>query len=110
MKGALALRRPVAGPATLDTSVSTVTNAAYTQLQAAAARLFAASAILIHNPGAQPLVLAIGGAGAEVDTGIVIPINVPTIIPIEIAKNSRLSLKSLGTTQSSGLVTCSFLQ
>lgn len=110
MKGALALRIPVPNPGVLSTAASNVTNAAYVELQAAAARLYACSAVLIHNPGAQPLALAIGGAGSEVQTGIVIPINEAVIVPINIPKNTRTSLISLGATQSAGIVTCTFLQ
>lgn len=109
MKGAIALRNPVGAPAALDTSSTNVTSSAYVQLIAALSMTSGCSAIALHNPGAQPLKLAKGGSGSEVDTGIVLPVGAAIIIPIELAKNTRLSLKSMGGTQSTGIVTCSFL-
>lgn len=108
MKNDIAIRKSIGTPATLDTSATNVTSSAYVTLIAKTSVLKAASAILIHNPGAQPLKLALGDAGAEVDTGLVIPINAVFMIPMEIPANKRLSLKSLGSTQSSGIITCSF--
>lgn len=110
MKGALALRKPVGTAAMLDTSSTSVTSSAYVTLQAATAAN--CNSIQISNSGAQPILLATGSAGNEVNTGIVIA---PSsggqwLIPIEIAKGVRLSLKSMNATQSSGIVSIGFFQ
>ncbi len=109
MKGALALRNPVGSPAVLNTGSTNVTNAAYVELITAANRTKPCDAILIHNPGAEPLKLAQGAAGSEVDLGFVIPIAVSVIVPMNLKAGVRLAVKSLGGTQSSGIVTCTFL-
>lgn len=108
MKNALAIRNPVGVPRVLDTSSTSVTSSAYVDLVTAAQMTVPAAAILIHNPGSQPLKLASGAAGAEVDL-FVVPINAVMIVPIELKKSVRLSLKSMGATQSSGIITISFL-
>lgn len=106
MKGALPLRNPAGAAAALDTSSTNVTNSAWVQINASTAN--GASAICVSNGGSQPLALATGAAAAEVATGIVIPpSSFAIMLPIEIPKATRLSLKSLGGTQSSGIVTCS---
>ena len=69
-------------------------------------------AIQISNSGAQPLLLALGSAGNEVNTGIVIA---PAsggqwLIPIEIKSGVRISVKSLNATQSSGIVSICYFQ
>lgn len=108
MKGALALRKPV-GFAFLDTSSTSVTSGAYVTFVTAANMKKGASAIGIHNPGSSPLKLAMGAAGAEVDQ-FVIPINNWALIPVELLNGVRLSLESLGATQSSGIITATFFQ
>ena len=109
MKSALALRKPAQALALLDTGSTSVTSSAYVTILAKASNLAACSAICVTNAGAQPLKIALGYAAAEVDTGIVIPPAAYAILlPIEIPKGVRLSLKSLGGTQSSGVVTISF--
>lgn len=113
MKGALALRNPVvqAAAAVLDTTGTNITSAAYVTLLTKANHTKACSAIMVTNGGSQPLQLASGDAGSEVDTGIVIPPGGQGyMIPVELAKSTRLSLKSLGATQSSGIVTTTFFQ
>ena len=108
MKGAIALRKPVPSPAALDTSSTNVSSSAYVEFVTSTTN--PCSAMQLHNSGAQPLKLATGASGHEVDTGVVIPIGVSILIPIEIAKNTRLSLRSMGSTQSSGIVTATFFQ
>lgn len=105
MKGAIALRKPVGVPVVLDTSATNVTNAAYVVLASSAAA--PASGMLVHNSGAVPLALAVGASGKEVNQ-IVLPVGIPTLIPIEIAKGARLTLISLGGTQSSGIISASY--
>lgn len=111
MKGALAIRNPISGmQSALDTSSTNVTSSAYVTLLTKANSSNPCSAIQFHNSGAQPLKVATGDAGSEVDTGVVIPLGVSILIPIEVKKSTRLSLKSMGGTQSSGIVTASFFQ
>lgn len=108
MKGALALRGPVgAPPAVLNTTSVNVTAAAWVEIVSNLS--FGCSAVLVTNGGAEPLSLGKGAAASEVATGAVIPPSQSLLIPIEIAKGSRLALRSLGGTQSSGYVTMAFL-
>ncbi len=106
MKSSFPITKPVGAAAALDTSGTNVTSSAYVQLLATTTS--AASAMMLHNSGAQPLKLAIGGAGSEVDTGIVIPIAVTILVPCAVGNAKRLAVKSIGGTQSSGIVTVSF--
>lgn len=109
MKGAIALRKPVPViPTILDTSSTNVTSAAWVTFIASVSK--AASGILLHNPGSQPIKIGIGAAAAETELGIVIPIGVSILIPVEIAKGARVSLRSMGATQSSGIITASLFQ
>lgn len=111
MKGALALRKPIVqgAAAVIDTSSTNIANNAYTQLLTAAQMLKAVSAIVVTNSGSQPLQLARGAAAAETDTGIIIPPGGGQLeLPVELVAGVRLSLKSLGAAQTSGIVTVSF--
>lgn len=111
--GALGIRRPVAqgASAVLDTGSTSITSAAFVQLLTAAQMLKAASGIIVTNGGSQPLMFATGGAGSEVNSGVIIPPGGgQVIIPVELKAAVRLSLKSLGATQSAGVVTVSFFQ
>jgi len=108
MKGELALRKPVGTAAALNSGSTNITAAAFFELQAATAK--ACSAVCLTNQGAQPILVATGAAGSEVLTGLVIPPADAIIVPIEIAAGVRVSLKSLGATQSSGYVTISYFQ
>lgn len=111
MKGALALRYPVkqGAGAVLDTTGTNVTAVAFFTILTKANASKGYSAICVTNGGSQPLMLAKGDAGSEVDTGIIIPPGGGQVImPIEIPASTRLSLKSLGATQSAGVVTVCF--
>lgn len=111
MKGALALRVPCGTPVMIDTSSTNITSASWVQLQAAASMNSACSAILVSNSGAQPLLLGTGASGSEVSSGAVIPpSSAGVLVPIKLATATRLSLKSLDGTQSTGIVTVMFLQ
>lgn len=96
------LRRAVLAPVVLDTSSTNVTAAAYVTF--AASLTNACSAIQIHNTGAQPIKLATGAAASEVDTGVIFPIGVSILIPEELKKAVRLSVRSMGGTQATGLL------
>ena len=108
MKGALALRNPCGTAVALNTGSTSVTNSAYVEIEDSTTSAY--SAICVTNQGAQPLALAVGAAGSEVLTGIVIPPADAVIVPREGKKSKRLSLISLGGTQSSGYVTLSYFQ
>ena len=112
MKGAVAIRGPVGAPAFLDTSSTNIGTGAYVQLQTAAAMTSACSAIMVSNGGTSPLKMALGASGNEVDNGVIIPPSANTLIqiPVNIAAQTRITLKSLSGTQSSGVVTMSFFQ
>ncbi len=99
---------PVGTPAALDTSGTNVTASAWVTL--IASETYACSALLLHNSGAQPLKVATGAGGSEVELGLVLPIGVSILVPVSTEKAVRLSLKSLGATQSSGIVTVSCFQ
>lgn len=102
------LSRSVGVPAALDTSSTNITNSAYVTFIASTGN--ACSAIQIHNSGAQPIKIAVGAASSEVDTGEVFPIGVSILVPATIAKGVRISVKSLGSTESSGILTWACFQ
>lgn len=108
--GALGLRKPVNTATVLDTSATNVTTSAYVTLAAVAAVPQAYSAILVANTGSSPLGIALGAAAAEKDTGLVIPPASYVMLPYNGPNKTRLSVKSLSGTQSTGLVTISFFQ
>lgn len=102
------VRRPVGVPQILDTSTTNVTSAAWVQF--IASPTYACSAVLVHNPGSQPIKVGVGAAASEVDMGLVLPIGVPTLVPVVTKKGVRISLRSMGSTQSSGIITWSCFQ
>lgn len=109
--GSIGVRGPVpVAPIVLDTASTNVTSAAWVELATAASRLYACSAVQIHNTGAQPIKLGKGALAAETETGALFPIGVSILLPIQLAKGVRLSVRSMGGTQSSGLLTLSCLQ
>lgn len=106
--GGVGVRHAVLSPLVLDTSSTNVTSSAYVTFSASLAN--SCSAIQIHNTGAQPIKLATGVASSEVDTGVIFPIGVSILIPQELKKGVRLSVRSMGSTQSSGLLLFSCFQ
>lgn len=107
--GGTGVRGPVPSiPITLDTSSSNVTSGAWVTFSAV--NPYACSAIQIHNTGAQPIKMAKGAAAAETELGILFPIGVSILLPVQLPKGVRLSVRSMGATQSSGLLTFSCLQ
>jgi hypothetical protein len=96
--------------AILDTSSTSVTNSAYVTLLTAANHTKPSTDVIVYNGGSQPIGLATGGAGSEIDTGAVILPGISTTIPLELASGTRLSVKALGsTTQSAGFIVATFL-
>lgn len=106
--GSIGVRRSVGVPAALDTSSTSVTSSAYVTFIASTA--FACSSVQLHNSGAQPIKIAVGAAGSEVDIGEVFPIGVSILVPEIISKGVRISVKSIGGTQSSGILTWACFQ
>lgn len=95
-------------PIFLDTSSTNVTSSAYVQLVASTAA--AATWVNVFNGSAQPLVLAVGASSSEVDK-IGIPASGSTGgVNLYIPAGSRLSVKSKGSTASSGLLIVNLLQ
>lgn len=109
--GAIGVRKPISvAPVVLDTSATNVTSSAWVTYLAAASNLWACSAIQIHNTGAQPIKMGFGAAAAETESGILFPIGVSILVPVSISKGVRLSVRSLGGTQSTGFLTMSCFQ
>lgn len=109
--GGIGVRAPVPiTPYILDTSSTAVTNAAWVTFVAAASVTYACSAVQIHNTGAAPIKIGFGAAAAEVESGILFPIGVSILLPVVIRKGVRISVRSMGSTQSSGFLTMSCLQ
>lgn len=98
----------VGSPVALDTSSTNITAGAWVELVASPA--WACSAVLIHNSGAQPIKVGKGAAMSEVDAGLVFPIAVSAFVPFVVKKGQRLAVRSMGGTQSSGIITLSCFQ
>lgn len=106
MKGALALRKPVATVA-LDMSSTNITTAAWATVIAALAA--ACSAIEIFNQSASAMQIATGAGGSEVALPYtVLPGGSAVLLPIEIAKGLRLSAKAYDATASTGRLVINF--
>lgn len=86
--------------ARLDASTTNITNAAYVQVLASTAA--AANSLYINNATGQPLVLATGAAGSEVDQIYIPAGGWSNQYNLQIAASTRVSVKSLGTTASTG--------
>lgn len=82
-----------------DYTSTSVTTSAYVQLIASTASSY--SAIEIFDSSGQTLMLAIGGAGSEVDQFIIFP-GGNGRIPFTIASGSRISIRALSATANSG--------
>lgn len=109
--GAIGVRAPVPiAPFVLDTSSTNVTAGAWVTFVAAASMPYACSAVQIHNTGAQPIKVGVGADASETETGILFPVGVSVLLPVQLKKSVRLAVRSLGGTQSSGLLTMSCLQ
>jgi hypothetical protein len=106
-KGAIALRKPVE-LFSINTATSNVTSAAWRELTSAST--YACSGLLIGNSGDKVLHLARGAAASEVSLGVAIQGGTAVLIPAEVSKSTRLSLKSLAGDQTSGVVHVSCLQ
>lgn len=110
MKGALALRKPVE-TLTLNLASTNITTSAWAEILALTTA--ACSAIEIFNPSGSTLMFSQGAAGQEtIGTNLfplsVLPGGTPGIIPIEIGKGKRLSMKAVDTTVSSGYLVINF--
>jgi hypothetical protein len=102
MKGALAIRKPVQ-TAYLNTGSTNITTSAWVTLLAAASNLVAASAVEIFNPSGSTLIIALGAAGSEVAIPYtIIPGGTVVVLAMEIPAKTRVSVKAVDTTVSSG--------
>lgn len=95
------VRFPVGVPMYVDTAVTNVTTGAWVQLYASTP--LACSAVMLQNTGADLIALGTGGVGSEV-VYTVIPVGQPMIVPVQIPRLSRLSLKALNANQSTGVI------
>lgn len=85
-----------------------VTTSAWTQLISATPK--AASAVIVSNSTSSFLILGRGAAASEVSTGLIIPPReVGILIPINIKKGERLSLKAISA-DTTGATGATFFQ
>lgn len=109
--GSIGVRAPVpTAPVVLDTSSTNVTSSAWVTYITAANMTYACSAVQIHNTGAQPIKIGVGASGSELETGALFPIGVSILLPMVLKKGVRVAVKSIGSTQATGLLTFSCLQ
>lgn len=106
-RGEVGLRGSNGAVQYLDTSTTNVTSSAWVQL--VASMPFACSSILIQNSGSSVLQMALGGSGAEVAIGLFVP-SQAWLLPVQFGKGQRVSLKSMGATQSTGTVSMTCFQ
>ena len=109
MKGALALRNPASAPASLGFVANNVTTAAYTEVIHSLSE--PCSAVSIINTSASPIIVAIGASGSEVNTYIVAEVAAvpnPDLIPWNILPGTRISVKALVATATTGSFTMNF--
>lgn len=102
------VRFPVGSPAVLDTSSTSVTSSAWVQMVASTS--YACSGVLLINTGSQPIKIGLGAAASEADYGVIFPQGVTAMVPVQIPAKSRISVRSMGSTQSSGLLELSCFQ
>lgn len=99
-------RTKSADPGTIDTSSTNIGTGAYVEIIASTSK--AASAVHCSNTSAVAMIVAIGAALAEVDLFHIAP-GYSGVIPMEIAKGKRVTLKSTKGTISSGVIVLNFL-
>lgn len=92
--------------ARLDYTVTSVTTGAYVQLKASLAA--AVKEVQIFDSSGQTLVLAVGGAGSEVDRFYIIP-GGNGRLPVTIAASSRVAIKAVSATANAGEIAVNFL-
>lgn len=107
MMGGLAVRKNVGTPLALKAASTNITSAAYVELEDAATA--PASAIRGTNTTAQPIAIAIGAAGAEVQKFVLAPGAYNHLIPCEVKNGARISAKSLDATANTGYLTLDYL-
>lgn len=100
--------RPVIQGVVIDTSSANITASAYRDVVTAANMSYAAQAVQVTNGTSGSIYLATGASGSEALTKYVIPPGINPIIPVPLAAATRVSVKSVAGTLSSGLVTFNF--
>jgi hypothetical protein len=88
-------------PYVIDMASINITNAAYVQVIASTGKQI--DAIDVFSGNGQPVFIAIGGAGSEINQIAVIPGGQAGSIPVKFPAGSRISLKSAGSNITSGL-------
>lgn len=97
--------RSVVTRARNDYSSSSVTTAAYTELVAALSA--DVSMLEVFDSSGQTMVLAIGGAGSEVDQVYIMP-GGQGQVPLSIPSGSRVSVKAVSATANAGEISINF--
>lgn len=95
------------GLARIDYSSTSVTTSAYTTV--AASLSDSVTQILFSDQSGQVMVIAVGGSGSEVDK-FYIPVGGSGVIDLAIPSGSRVSVKAVTGTASSGDLTMTFLK
>jgi hypothetical protein len=90
-----------------DASSTNITTSAYVQLTAASSR--DSEALVISNNTTKTLILAVGAAASEVDQCYIPPSAVGLIIPLRIPLGSRISVKALDASATTGFLAISVL-
>lgn len=96
----------VNAPARIDYTGTTVTTGAYVQLVASLSG--ATKAIHIFDSSGRALLLAVGGAGSEVDQIYIVP-GGTDLVPLAIDAGSRVSVKAVDGNATKGQLLVSFL-
>ena len=111
MKGALAIRKPVA-TLVLSMSSTNIVSGAWTELIHAIAAGKGCSAFEVFNGGSSIISIATGASGSEVAIPYsILPGGSSILIPVEIPKGVRLSAETAdGTTANSGYLVINFFQ
>lgn len=82
---------------------STVPNGTYVEVLSAANNTKGSAGLFVHNTSGATVVLAIGGAGSEVDIPFSFASGVlPHFIAVDIPKGVRISAKGIGSAGSTG--------
>ncbi len=82
---------------------NTVPNGSYVDVLAAASNTKGSAGLFVHNTSGATVVLAIGGAGSEVDIPFAFASGVlPIFLAVDIKKGTRISAKGIGSAGSTG--------
>lgn len=88
----------------LRLAITSITTAAWTELVAAASMTKACTAMTVDYSGDATLYLGVGASGSEVALPILIPPGGLPLIPIELSRLTRLSLKAVDQNITDGVI------